>query len=95
MKQYIKKFIKRRSLAKNNKKKSSNSKTKEDIENLNLSYIALRLYIESETTKQLADIIMKQVSQELLPKDVLKETRKEVALGNKKQNKEAKKIGNR
>jgi hypothetical protein len=83
------------SLAKNNKKKSSNSKTKEDIENLNLSYIALRLYIESETTKQLADIIMKQVSQELLPKDVLKETRKEVALGNKKQNKEAKKIGNR
>jgi len=69
--------------------------TEEDIETLNLSYIALRLYIQSETTKQLADEIMKEVGNKMLPKDVLQESRSETVLQNRKAIKEAKKIGNR
>ncbi len=67
----------------------------QDIENLNLSYVALKLYVEAEISKQLADEIMKSISGKLQPKDVMKESRKEHSLGNKKVSNEAKKIGNR
>lgn len=76
-------------------KKSKKGEKIEDVENLNLAYIALRLYIESETTKQLADTIMSQVSQKVLSKNVLVESHKEKRLVNKKNSNEAKKIGTR
>ena len=82
-------------LSKTNHKKTDKQHSEEEIEKLNLSYIALRLYIQSETTKQIADAIMKEVSSSTLPKDLLEETRREVALTNRKVLKEAKKVGNR
>ncbi len=66
-----------------------------DLELVNLSYIALKLYVESETKKQIADAIMKDITTSLLPKKVLKESRKEAVLQNKKEHKEAKKVAQR
>lgn len=60
------------------KKASSNKKGKkssanDDFERSTLAYIALRLYIESEANKLVADKIMAQLSNELMPKKVLNE----------------------
>ncbi|SRR5574344_215630 len=83
------------SLKKTKHRKLKDGETEEDIDSLNLCYIALRLYIHSETTKQLADTIMKDISCRTLPKDVLIESKREAHLSNRKVIKEAKKIGNR
>ena len=65
-----------------------------DLEDrLNLTYVALRLYIESETSKLIADAIMNKLSKMVLPKEVFKESKKEVKYQNKKLGKEASKIG--
>jgi len=82
-------------LKKTNHRTLKKGETEEDIQALNLCYIALRLYIQSETTKQLADRIMKEVSNRTLPKAVLVESKLETHLSNKKAFKEAQKIGNR
>lgn len=65
------------------------------IEDLNLAYVALKLYIEAETKKQLADNIMKEINGNNLSKNVLKESKKEASLNKKKVTKEAKKIRKR
>lgn len=70
--------------------------TKEEgLETLNLSYVALKLYIESETKKQLADAIMKEIASNQKSKLDMKKLRKETILENKKSHKEAKKIAQR
>ncbi len=71
-----------------------NKKQKDDKdESLNLAYIALRLYVESETSKMIADSIMSKLSESVLPKAALVESKKEKKLEKKKLGKEASKIG--
>lgn len=69
----------------------SKSKDNED-ENLNLSYIALRLYIESVTTKLIADKIMEKISVDLFKDGTLKESKKLKKIKVKTEYKEAKKL---
>lgn len=77
------------------KEKLKNGEGNESIEDANLAYVALKLYIEAETKKQIADTIMKEVTESNLSKVVIKESKSEKRLNKKKENKEAKKIGNR
>lgn len=78
-----------------NKDKKKQNKVEES--NLNLSYIALRLYIESETSKIIADQIMKNISSEVIGKEDNENrlTKKAEKLENKKESKEAKKLSQR
>ena len=57
--------------------------------------IALRLYIESETRKIVADTIMKYVNNSVLPQQVMKNSKKEEQFEIRKLEEEAKKLGNR
>lgn len=57
--------------------------------------IALRLYIESETRKIVADTIMKYVNNSVLPEQVMKDSKKEEQFEIRKLEEEAKKLGNR
>ncbi len=57
--------------------------------------IALRLYIESETRKIVADTIMKYVNNSVLPEQVMKDNKKEEQFEIRKLEEEAKKLGNR
>ncbi len=57
--------------------------------------IALRLYIESETRKIVADTIMKYVNNSVLPQQVMKDNKKEEQFEIRKLEEEAKKLGNR
>lgn len=57
--------------------------------------IALRLYIESETRKIVADTIMKYVNNSVLPQQVMKDSKKEEQFEIRKLEEEAKKLGNR
>lgn len=82
-------------LSKISKEKLKNGEGNESIEDANLAYVALKLYIEAETKKQIADTIMKEVTESNLSKVVIKESKSEKRLNKKKENKEAKKIGNR
>ena len=74
-------------------KKSSQNVTDENEKN-SMAYIALRLYIESEVNKLIADKIMSQLSNEILPKRVLNETDIQ-KIDNKKTLMEAKKLSGR
>ena len=74
-------------------KKSSQNVTDENERN-SMAYIALRLYIESEVNKLIADKIMSQLSNEILPKRVLNETDIQ-KIDNKKTLMEAKKLSGR
>ncbi len=76
-------------LEKSRKKKDKNS------ENLDLSYIALRLYIESETSKLIADSIMNKISRDVLPLEAYQNDKKVDKIENKKEHKEAKKLSQR
>lgn len=78
-----------------NKDKKKQNKVEES--NLNLSYIALRLYIESETSKIIADQIMKNISSEVIGKEDNENrlSKKAEKLENKKESKEAKKLSQR
>ena len=60
---------------------------------MSLAYVALRLYTESETTKLIADNIMSRISEAVLPKKALKESKKEKKFEKKKLVNEASKIG--
>ncbi len=57
--------------------------------------IALRLYIESESRKIVADTIMKYVNNSVLPQQVMKDSKKEEQFEIRKLEEEAKKLGNR
>ena len=58
----------------NNSKKNKKENFSEDLyEKANLAYIALRLYTESECNKLIADKIMSQLSNEMMPEKVLNE----------------------
>lgn len=57
--------------------------------------ITLRLYIESETRKIVADTIMKYVNNSVLPQQVMKDSKKEEQFEIRKLEEEAKKLGNR
>ncbi len=58
----------------NNSKKNKKENFSEDLyEQTNLAYIALRLYTESECNKLIADKIMSQLSNEMMPEKVLNE----------------------
>lgn len=58
----------------NNSKKNKKEDFSEDLyEQANLAYIALRLYTESECNKLIADKIMSQLSNEMMPEKVLNE----------------------
>lgn len=58
----------------NNSKKNKKENFSEDVyEQANLAYIALRLYTESECNKLIADKIMSQLSNEMMPEKVLNE----------------------
>ncbi|MDY2728175.1 MAG: DUF1836 domain-containing protein [Candidatus Onthovivens sp.] len=83
------------------KKSSNQKKTKKSSQNVtdenernSMAYIALRLYIESEVNKLIADKIMSQLSNEILPKRVLNETDIQ-KIDNKKTLMEAKKLSGR
>ena len=68
--------------AKKNKNKKENS---EEIEKANLSYIALRLYVESEANKLIADMIMQQIGQDTFKNlDTSKYDRKKIGVEAKK-----------
>lgn len=74
-------------------KRDRKGKSNQNEDTLNLAYIALRLYIESETSKMIADTIMDKLSSIYLSEQALKETKKEQKLEKKKLIKEASKIG--
>lgn len=74
-------------------KRGRKGKSNQNEDTLNLAYIALRLYIESETSKMIADMIMDKLSSIYLSEQALKETKKEQKLEKKKLIKEASKIG--
>lgn len=74
-------------------KRGRKGKANQNEDTLNLAYIALRLYIESETSKMIADTIMDKLSGIYLSEQALKETKKEQKLEKKKLIKEANKIG--
>lgn len=58
----------------NNSRKNKKENFSEDLyEQANLAYIALRLYTESECNKLIADKIMGQLSNEMMPEKVLNE----------------------
>lgn len=82
-------------LSKISKEKIQKGENDESIEDLNLAYVALKLYIEAETKKQIADTIMKEVTESNLSKTVIKESKKEASLNKKKETREVKKIRNR
>lgn len=77
-----------------NKKGKKNSESEDDLEKINLSYIALRLYIESSANKIIADKIMKELSSEVLPKEVFKED-DVIKIDKRKTSIEAKKLADR
>lgn len=58
----------------NNSRKNKKENFSEDLyEQANLAYIALRLYTESECNKLIADKIMSQLSNQMMPEKVLNE----------------------
>jgi hypothetical protein len=65
-------------------KKNKNDKSDNDEELLNMCYIALRLYVESASTKLIADSIMDNISKIILPKKVFGDLKKERKFENKK-----------
>ena len=82
--------IRLEALEKSNKKKQDRME-----ENADLCYVALRLYIESEVTKYIADSIIDKVSKDVLPMSAISKNKKVNHLENKKELKEAKKLSNR
>ncbi len=79
-------------LKKGNKKNKVENEI--ELENINLAYIALKLYIEAEANKLIADMIMERVSLDLLPKE-LKEKLDTSKYDRKKSVVEAKKLRDR
>ncbi len=79
--------LKLEALEKSNKKKQDKME-----ENADLCYVALRLYIESEVTKYIADSIIDKVSKDVLPSDAFNNDRKVNRLENKKESREADKL---
>ncbi len=77
------------------KEKLKKGDCSESIEDLNLAYVALKLYIEAEIKKQIADTIMKEVTENASSKRVIKESKREANLNKKKETKEIKKIRHR
>ena len=80
-------------LKKNDKKgrKDIKGKKAQEQENINLAYIALKLYIDSEANKLIADHIMSNLGNEILPKKVM-EDNDETKYDMKKTSKTAKKL---
>lgn len=76
-------------------KKELDEKDKLDNSSLLLSIIALRLFIESLTSKMIGDTIMNSISPIIFNKEVLDETKKEKKIVNKKEHKEAKRLASR
>lgn len=65
-------------------------------ENKTLGYIALRLYIESETSKIIADTLMNKISNDVINNESYNLSKKKgIKYENKKEHKEAKKLANR
>ena len=64
-------------------------------ENADLCYVALRLYIESEVTKYIADSIIDKVSKDVLPSDAFDSDKRVNRLENKKESREADKLSSR
>lgn len=71
------------------------NKTKKTNDSLNLAYVALSLYVESETSKIIADKIMEKLSSLHLSPEAFNETRKETKLEKKKTKTEASKLKGR
>lgn len=87
----------KKKVAQNNKKtnKKEATNTLETSDQL-LALIALRLYIESETSKMIADEIMGRISPMVFENhDVLEVSKKEAKISNKKESKEAKRLASR
>ncbi len=87
----------KKKVAQNNKKnnKTEATNTLETSDQL-LALIALRLYIESETSKMIADEIMGRISPMVFENhDVLEVSKKEAKITNKKESKEAKRLASR
>lgn len=87
----------KKKVAQNNKKtnKKEATNTLETSDQL-LALIALRLYIESETSKMIADEIMGRISPMIFENhDVLEVSKKEAKISNKKESKEAKRLASR
>lgn len=87
----------KKKVAQNNKKnnKTEATNTLETRDQL-LALIALRLYIESETSKMIADEIMGRISPMVFENhDVLEVSKKEAKITNKKESKEAKRLASR
>lgn len=82
--------LKLEALEKSNKKKQDKME-----ENADLCYVALRLYIESEVTKYIADSIIDKVSKDVLPSDAFDSDKKVNRLENKKESREAEKLSSR
>ncbi len=75
--------------------KDKKRKRNKNEENLSLTYIALRLYVESETSKLIADEIMSKISKDVLPESVLTPSKKVDKYEGKKESKEAKTLSTR
>ena len=82
--------IRLEALEKSNKKKQDKME-----ENADLCYVALRLYIESEVAKYIADSVIEKVSKDVLPSSLFEDDKKVKHLENKKETKEAKKLSSR
>lgn len=82
--------LKLEALEKSNKKKQDKME-----ENADLCYVALRLYIESEVTKYIADSIIDKVSKDVLPSDAFNSDKRVNRLENKKESREADKLSSR
>ena len=82
--------LKLEALEKSNKKKQDKME-----ENADLCYVALRLYIESEVTKYIADSIIDKVSKDVLPSDAFDSDKRVNRLENKKESREADKLSSR
>lgn len=80
--------------ANTNKKNKKASEESDLVEQANLAYIALRLYIESECNKLVADKIMNELSCVYMPEKVLKESDIN-KIEQRKNNLEAKKLADR
>lgn len=78
---------------KTNEEDKENKKFSKEVREF--ARIALRLYIESETRKIVADTIMKYVNNSVLPQQVMKDNKKEEQFEIRKLEEEAKKLGNR
>ena len=84
-------------LKKNEKKVKANLKGKKssEQEQVNLAYIALKLYVDSEANKLIADHIMANLGKDILPESVINETEDITKYDRKKTSKTAKKLADR